>query len=372
MNIYCNQAAAVIFLGWISLLLLKVVMASLSDEKAIRQDEDDDGDTVHSAKKLKLNHNEERPKQEKHKFPTTLKEFYYHFNKNGQLKHMETGEPFEFVARENDHSYNQQRYEALGEVITKHVYNLLETEAGLKRIPIPIDADDTEAKSFIFTSKEQFTETDKVLLLIHGNGVVRAGQWSRRLIVNDCLDSGTQLPYIKRAKQMGFEVMVLNSNLNKAANQDGKETSVRGSSNSKSHVLYVWDHFLENSPVKTVVIVAHSFGGVSSLNLAKNRRGFFKKVMFLALTDSVHSMLFHDASRNIQRWYSENAINWVTSDEPLDTLVQKSTKDCLRLSAGTKKHEETSWKSIDSVFSNLGERLEKTTTEEATSDKDEL
>ncbi|PIK36290.1 hypothetical protein BSL78_26890 [Apostichopus japonicus] len=318
-------------------IIEEVVMASLSDEKAIRQDEDDNGDTVHSAKKLKINHNEERPKQEKHKFPTTLKEFYYHFNKNGQLRHIETGEPFEFVSRENDHSYNQQRYEALGEVITKHVYNLRNRSR-------------TQENTNSF----------------------RAGQWSRRLIINDCLDSGTQLPYIKRAKQMGYEVMVLNSNLNKAASQDGKETSVRGSSNPKSHVLYVWDQFLENSPVKTVVIVAHSFGGVSSLNLAKNRRGFFKKVMFLALTDSVHSMLFHDASRNIQRWYSENAINWVTSDEPLDTLVQKSTKDCLRLSAGTKKHEETSWKSIDSVFSNLRERLEKTTTEEATSDKDEL
>ncbi|PIK60250.1 hypothetical protein BSL78_02812 [Apostichopus japonicus] len=324
-------------------------MASLSDEKAITQDEDDDGDTVHSAKKLKLNHNEERPKQEKHKFPTTLKEFYYHFNKNGQLKHMETGEPFQFVARENDHSYNQQRYEALGEVITKHVYNLLETEAGLKRIPIPI-------------------------ISWKGNG----GEWRAMEVRGEGREVRGRAEEVRgravevRAEEMGFEVMVLNSNLNKAASQDGKEISVRGSSNPKAHVLYVWDHFLENSPVKTVVIVAHSFGGVSSLNLAKNRRSFFRKVLFLALTDSVHSMLFHDASRNIQRWYSENAINWVTSDEPLDTLVQKSTKDCLRLSAGTKKHEETSWKSIDSVFSNLRERLEKTTTEEATSDKDEL
>lgn len=34
---------------------------------------------------------------------------------DGQLRHVETGEPFEFKVRE-DHSYNQKRYEALGEV----------------------------------------------------------------------------------------------------------------------------------------------------------------------------------------------------------------------------------------------------------------
>lgn len=57
------------------------------------------------------------------------------------------------------------------------------------------------------------------MILIHGSGVVRAGQWSRRcvygrgtnkltkyppsppnrLIINDNLDSGTQLPFIKKA-----------------------------------------------------------------------------------------------------------------------------------------------------------------------------
>lgn len=65
-----------------------------------------------------------------------------------------------------------------------------------------IDAVNDEPKSFIFASKEEFDETDEVLVLIHGSGAVRAGQWSRKLITNDCLDSGTQLPFIKRAKKV--------------------------------------------------------------------------------------------------------------------------------------------------------------------------
>lgn len=48
-------------------------------------------------------------------------------------------------------------------------------------------------------SEDAMTNSDKLMVLIHGSGVVRAGQWARRLIINEDLDSGTQIPYIKRA-----------------------------------------------------------------------------------------------------------------------------------------------------------------------------
>lgn len=51
-------------------------------------------------------------------------------------------------------------------------------------------------------SEDALTNPDKLLVLIHGNGVVRAGQWARRLIINEDLDSGTQIPYIKRATEV--------------------------------------------------------------------------------------------------------------------------------------------------------------------------
>ena len=46
-------------------------------------------------------------------------------------------------------------------------------------------------------------------------GVVRAGQWSRRLIINNGLDEGSQLLYIKRAIDRGYSVLVMNTNQNK-------------------------------------------------------------------------------------------------------------------------------------------------------------
>lgn len=51
-------------------------------------------------------------------------------------------------------------------------------------------------------SEDAMTNPDKLMVLIHGSGVVRAGQWARRLIINEDLDSGTQIPYIKRAVEV--------------------------------------------------------------------------------------------------------------------------------------------------------------------------
>lgn len=38
--------------------------------------------------------------------------------------------------------------------------------------------------SFVFASKNWMTTEDRLLLLIHGSGVVRAGQWARRCDCN--------------------------------------------------------------------------------------------------------------------------------------------------------------------------------------------
>merc|ERR1719348_2124954 len=90
-----------------------------------------------------------------------------------------TEEGFQFEVKEGNREYNQRHYEALGEVVTEEVYKLLETKGGLKRV---------ECKgSFLFTS-DKFKEADKLAILIHGSGVVRAGQWTRKLIINENLD----------------------------------------------------------------------------------------------------------------------------------------------------------------------------------------
>ncbi|XP_014114589.1 PREDICTED: protein FAM172A isoform X1 [Pseudopodoces humilis] len=316
-------------------------------------------------------------------FPDTLEGFEYIFNEKGQLRHIKTGEPFVFNYREDLHRWNQKRYEALGEV----------------------DAIETEPKSFIFMSEDALVNPDKLLVLIHGNGVVRAGQWARRLIINEDLDSGTQIPYIKRAIEEGYGVIVLNPNENyievektkaqiqlssdisdepaekrerkdkiqketkkrrdfyeKYRNpQKEKETMqiyIRDNGSPEEHAIYVWDHFISQSAAENVFFVAHSYGGLAFVELMIQREAEVKnRVTAVALTDSVHNVWHQEVGKTIREWMRENCCNWVSSSEPLDTSVESMLPDCPRVSAGTERHELTSWKSFPSVFKFFGEAV---------------
>ncbi len=67
------------------------------------------------------------------------------------------------------------------QVITEHIYDLLQTEGGLNKIMIPTDAVEGDARGFFFASPD-FEKQEKLMILIHGTGVVRAGQWARRCL----------------------------------------------------------------------------------------------------------------------------------------------------------------------------------------------
>lgn len=284
-------------------------------------------------------------------FPSTIEEFGYHFNDFGQLRHVKTGEPYLFEVRPNDVPYNQKRYEALGDLVTEHVYHLLETETKLSRFRIPVDARDGEPSTFIFASEDALTNKSRLLVLIHGSGTVRAGQWSRRLIVNDSLKKGTQLPFIRRALGLGYGVIVMNTNDNFRM-YGGVKRAIRDSENPEKHGRYVWEWFVEKAAAKHIAIIAHSYGGVVTVNLMTEFYAMRDRVFAIAMTDSVHSMQHQKVPSWVVQWLCQVSCNWVSSPEPLDTpmKLRRDSADIRRVSAGTVTHELTSWSSFASVF----------------------
>lgn len=291
-----------------------------------------------------------KKKEVEEEFPDTLLGFGYEFSKDGKIQNVKTGEGFQFVAREGDLAYNQMHYEALGEVVTTEVYKLLESECQLKKAPVPYNSQGEEEGTFIFLSDDALSNPDKLLVLIHGSGVVRAGQWSRRLIINDSLKSGTQIPFIKEAQKEGYGILVTNTNDN---SRPGKGR-IKGSQNPESHAHHVWNHYIHNAKARHVAIVAHSYGGcvVTSL-FTQVKEEFRKRVFAVALTDSVHYL--HEAGPF--KGLVKVSKNWVCSPEPLDTPVKTHPGDITRVSAGVTVHEQTSWASFRSIFKFLRERL---------------
>ncbi|XP_069695225.1 FAM172 family protein homolog CG10038 isoform X2 [Periplaneta americana] len=294
-------------------------------------------------------------------FPDTLKGHGYAFNKEGQLRKLDavTGqpgdEPFEFNVSQ-DQSYNQKRYEALGDAITEHVYGLLETELELKKVPVPKDAAIKES-AVIFVSSDLFSNPERLLVLIPGSGVVKSGQWARSLIINDSLKSGTQIPFIKRARELGYAILVMNPNDNERI-VNGTVVKLKESQNAEKHVDYVWKHYVQDMNPKHVAVIAHSYGGFLTVQLAGRYLSHFQRRVFaIAFTDSVHNVRIQKVKSEVMEYLRKVARNWVAHDSPLDTPVPgPGVPDIPRVSAGHTQHGMTSWSSFESVFKFLQER----------------
>jgi len=284
---------------------------------------------------------------EDNKAEDALDKLGYYFDQNGVLKDKYTLGGFVFDTNDGDQEKNQKHYEQLGHAIEKYIYMLLVKEGGLKRIQIPISHKKGDGKGFIFVS-DDWMICKKLMLIIHGSGVVKAGQWSRRLIINHSLESGSQLPYIKKAKELGYGIIVTNAN----QNYDEDTTKViKGSEDPQQHFNYVWKTFVRSKCVaQYVAIVAHSYGGAITIKGAMKYEDLIDRVFAVALTDSVHGYSRSTPSKQFLRWLKKNVCNWVSSSQPLDTELRSYKDDCKRVSAGTPIHEETSWKAFESVW----------------------
>lgn len=75
-----------------------------------------------------------------------------------------------------------------------YVYKILQMETQLIKVPVPVDASSNEPEGFIFMTDDALTNNDKLLVLVHGSGCVRAGQWARRYSLHqptwvlECID----------------------------------------------------------------------------------------------------------------------------------------------------------------------------------------
>uniref|UniRef100_A0A8B9WPQ2 ARB2 cotranscriptional regulator A n=1 Tax=Bos mutus grunniens TaxID=30521 RepID=A0A8B9WPQ2_BOSMU len=266
-------------------------------------------------------------------FPDTLEGFEYAFNEKGQLRHIKTGEPFVFNYREDLHRWNQKRYEALGEIITKYVYELLEKDCNLKKISIP-----EGYGVIVLNPNENYIEVEKSRYLSNHLLIVQMNQQKSER--KDKVSKETK-------KRRDFYEKYRNPQREKEMMQ----LYIRENGSPEEHAVYVWDHFIAQSAAEKVFFVAHSYGGLAFVELMIQREADVKsKVTAVALTDSVHNVWHQEAGKTIREWMRENCCNWVSSSEPLDTSVESMLPDCPRVSAGTDRHELTSWKSFPSIF----------------------
>lgn len=301
---------------------------------------------------------------------------------NNRLCSLEDGALFKYDDT-GDKELDNARYEKVAAAVMLEVYRQMEAR-GLQplycesiSIPNSVNVCDRKQQCFLYASKDAFSAR-KLLILIHGGGAVRAGIWSRRVIINDGLNEGSQLPYIERARQAGYGVLVLNGNLNSAdvlVNKEqksrkrlagGKTTTYqhvtfRNSETPERHANYVWRTFVSGAKAQRIAIVAHSYGGHVTLQLAARfAADFERRVVAICFTDSVHMVSdFASLPVGVRSHVKRVACNWAASSGRLDTPIKclASAEDINRVSAGESRHEWTSHAAIDSIFQLIDLRM---------------
>ncbi|XP_029434968.1 putative protein FAM172B isoform X2 [Rhinatrema bivittatum] len=315
-----------------------------------------------------------------------LEEFKYCFNEKGELRHIDTNEPFVFNYYKNEHERNHKRYQVLGQVITQYVYELLEKECDLQKVHIPLDARSHEPQSCFFMSKEALTNPSSLIVLLQDHGVIRAGQWGQKTIIHHGLDRGTQIAFIKMALKEYGGVIVLNPNDNfiemkvedelemtlikkeKSSSENGQvpalcnrqQIAKRCCSTTEEHTTYVWDHFIAKSLAKKVAFIAHGYGGLTFVDLLVGRKEVMSKVFAVAFIDSKHNTQ-HQAGDDteVQDWIRRHCRSWVLCSKPLNRPTGSVLKmDCPRVSAGTENHELAPSFSLEPIFRFLGRSSE--------------
>ncbi|XP_074020320.1 putative protein ARB2BP [Numenius arquata] len=309
-------------------------------------------------------------------YPEELK---YDFNIKGELRHLDTNEPFVFNYYKNSLEQNHKRYQVLGHLITQYVYELLERVCMLQKVYIPTDATEDEPKTFFFMSENALTSSSSLIVLLQDRGVFRAGQWGQRTIVSEGLEHGTQIPFIKMALQSHGGVIVLNPNDNFVDLKTEKEKlsfstreesppptqsiwgiPKRGSSSPEEHTLYVWDHFISKSAAKNVAFIAHGYGGLVFVELLVQRKcEVMNKVYSVAFIDSMHDTQ-HQARSDpqTQKWIQTYCREWVSNSKPLGKAVGSLMKvNCPVVSAGTEKYGLAPSCSLCAIFKYLKSTL---------------
>jgi hypothetical protein len=274
--------------------------------------------------------------------------------RNGILRQVSSNAGFTFKDGSN--------YESLADAIAQYVPLLLEEEAQLKPVWLPQGVNPGEGCP-IFVS-EGYQSAEKLFLIIQGAGRVRAGIWGCNLCINDSLEHGTMLPYLRMASALGYGVIVFNPNENHV---EGKP--IPGSENSSNHVAYVMEHIVPQCSAKGIDILAHSQGGRSLLNYLARAKGnniagsIVEKLERIVFTDSYHvqtQLAFLPSRVRTLLSDPKRAINFVPHGAPLGTRVEEwssqeysftdAERGCLCVSSGVLDHASTNYVAIDAVF----------------------
>jgi hypothetical protein len=189
-------------------------------------------------------------------------------------------------------------------------------------IRIPDDSDDEEAVSSILVSANWQTATRAVLIIQNAVGSV-LGVFSRSVCLDQGLERGSMIPYVRDALGLGYAVIILRPNLNSVM-VGAEKRYIRGSENPEAHCHFIWENIiapLEN--LKEIVLLGYGNGSTLCKDLflrqmvrTKENANEANKITGIITLNASHFLESDDAN-DIRQAMRVVAVNLESSSSPL-------------------------------------------------------
>ncbi|KAJ3416591.1 hypothetical protein HDV05_000873 [Chytridiales sp. JEL 0842] len=280
---------------------------------------------------------------------------------NNKLVKELDGSPYEFNLKPGNHSYNQRHYEEVGDAVTEWIEMRMQGSCGLVKRWVGVEGlvddgvDDGVASKDEKPRKRRRKDEESCLegasgdeaggsIETEGTGLSYIFM-SRRIVINENVERGSMLDFIRRAQAAPFEwsLMVLNPNFNVCPSTGSR---IKGHSSPDMHVWTIWQQVIVPfAKTADVHVVAHSYGGVCMESLLNSKLGtrVSEKLKTLVLTDSPHGQTSKRRKASAEMT-KVGCIHWIRSLEPLDTDlgVDDAGRPCR--SAGGTRHQDFPWR----------------------------
>ncbi|KAF9332422.1 hypothetical protein BG006_004707 [Podila minutissima] len=252
--------------------------------------------------------------------------------------------------------------------IKDHLFSEMKRQFDLVQQPVstddsgdPMDPEDPYVPQ-IFLSKDVSTNKN-LLVIVQGLGLVPPGQWARKLFTNGRRGEfkyASQFPYIQKAKELGWAVILCDPNHTLKDQQPQSERT------RAHHVQRVWEDIVVPSKAESVMIAAFSAGTWSTLYLFDNNRGeFINRVRGVALMDGATGAELLKYRGGL--WFKSHSHAFVLNE-------RKKSLDNVEEVPDARDHDTVPGAAIGRVFEYLKDKLdeyEKSEEEEQESKEDE-
>lgn len=192
------------------------------------------------------------------------------------------------------------------------------------------------ASTTILGSNEWTSKKDLLVMCINQSGG-QLGIFSRSMCFDGGLNKGTVIPYVKRALEVGYGVIILRPNTNTVTDKSGNKIPILGSESPELHALCAWQEITSRSEAAERVMLFGYGNGAALCHEIFLKAYQTTNIVSSIVTVEASHLAEKDDPADIKSALSKIAVNFescATSPKGYDLRYRQARLGCRSLSLG--------------------------------------